>query len=70
MEAFLIGTGLGCLIGVAAAYLVASRPKDDKPPSWAELIDQQMTATEKFEANLVKPRAFTRLRSNDITWEI
>ena len=70
MDVFLIGISMGCLIGAAAAYLITSRPKDEEPPSWGELIDQQMAASEKFESNLAKPRAFTRLRSNDITWEI
>lgn len=67
MEAFIIGIGLGCLIGVATAYLIASRPKDDEPPTWAELIDQQMHSLEQIEGNRMKPRAVTRLTNRERT---
>lgn len=70
MEPFLIGCGIGCLIGVAAAYLIISRPQKNEPPSWLQLLDQQLDAIEEVEGNRIKPQAITRLRSKDITWEI
>jgi hypothetical protein len=69
LEIFLIGCGIGCLIGVSAAYLVVSQPRH-RTPSWRELLNQQIDQRDRLEANLSKPPAITRLRSKDITWEI
>jgi hypothetical protein len=64
MEPFIVGTGIGCLIGIATAYLIISRPESEEPPSWREIIDSQMDALEKIEGDRIKPRALTRLTNH------
>lgn len=70
MESFIVGTGIGCLIGVAAAYLVVSRSQDDEPPSWRELMSQQGAALKELESHRAKPRALTRLTNHTGTIEL
>lgn len=70
VEAFLVGIGLGILMGIATCYLIISRPKAYEPQSWREIIDNQMTALEELEGNRLKPRALTRLTSHSRTVEL
>lgn len=73
MEPFIIGTGIGCLIGVAAAYLIVGRPKGDQPPTWLQLLDEQEEAFDDLRlANHRGPqyRAITRLTNRKGTVEI
>lgn len=67
MEPFIVGAGIGCLIGVAAAYLIVSRPKEKDVPSWLELLDEQDEALERFAEHQQQPRAYTRLTNRERT---
>jgi len=70
MEIFLIGCGIGCLIGVATAYLIVSKPQREEPPSWLALLDEQHEAIERFAEHQNQPRALTRLTAHSRTIEI
>lgn len=71
VEAFLVGIGLGILMGIATCYLILSRPKNDDPPSWLELLDEQKEAAlEGFGAASLRPpepRVVTRLTNRERT---
>lgn len=69
MEPFIVGLGIGCLMGIAAAYLVIIRPRDNTPPSWVELLDEQIASMDEMEKSK-PPFVVTRLKKKDIVWEI
>lgn len=70
MEPFIIGLGIGCLVGIAAAYLIVSPRINGEPLSWIALLEKQNKALEMTRPAQPETRAVTRLRSKDITWEI
>lgn len=64
MEPFIIGAGIGCLIGVAGTYLFVGRAQNTQPPTWLELLDEQNDAFDELRlANHRGPQyqAITRL---------
>lgn len=70
MEPFLVGAGIGCLIGVAGTYLVVSRPRPKKTLSWLELLDEQEASFEGSGAACLREpehRAVTRLTNRERT---
>lgn len=70
MEPFIIGVGIGCLVGIAAAYLIVSHRMNDDPPAWLDILKQQGIALEELEAHRAKPRALTRLTNHQGTVEL